>query len=53
MLGTELICVCIAVGFIIRNLKEKKSMEVLRVYLKLETSAVLNTHRTLSGTGPE
>ena len=44
---------CIAVGSIIHNLKEKENMEVLRVYLKLETIAVLNTHRTVSGTGPE
>ena len=42
-----------AVGFTIHNLKEREIMEVLRVYLKLETFAVLDTHRTLSGTGPE
>ena len=28
-------------------------MEVLRGYLKLETFVVLDTHGTLSGTGPE
>lgn len=35
-----------------RNLKERETMVGLWSYLKLETSAVLGTHMTLSGTGP-